>query len=220
MCEHQLPSSCIVHLADSAKFKCVTFKKHCNGLSGSYFESPNDTILVTANGEPTYEGIRDPDNGAAWWQGHEAWGQFTSGGTMGVVYGAVGIWQWKIRADEEGWPAWANSEISWRDALQLEGSTYVGYMQKALEGLDVTDMEKRHDLADGKFCLAKPGKTYIVYLPEGGEVRLQELSSGLPFTWFNPKTAEFSGSDMVRESSQTFVAPNQAPWVLIIGKME
>lgn len=180
----------------------------------------NLPVKAVANGEPTYEGIRDPDNGAAWWQGHEAWGQFTSGGTMGVVYGAGGIWQWKINADEEGWPAWANSEISWRDAMQLKGSTYVGYMQKALEGLDLTDIERRPDLAGGKHCLAKAGKTFIVYLPEGGEVRLQELTDGLPVTWFNPKTAEFSGPDKVRDASQTFVAPSLEPWVLIIGKRE
>ena len=47
MNEHQLPTSCIVHLADSANLKCVTSNKHCSGLTGSCFESPNDTIHVT-----------------------------------------------------------------------------------------------------------------------------------------------------------------------------
>ncbi|MCC5930155.1 MAG: DUF4038 domain-containing protein [Cyclobacteriaceae bacterium] len=180
----------------------------------------NLPVKAVANGEPTYEGIRDPENGAGWWQGHEAWGQFTSGGTMGVVYGAGGIWQWKISAEEEGWPAWANSEISWRDALHLEGSTYVGYMKEALHGLDIKDIEKRHDLAGGKLCLAKAGKTYLVYLPEGGEVQLQDLVNGLPFVWFNPKTAEFTEKGSVGASSQTFTAPDKAPWVLIIGSRE
>jgi hypothetical protein len=35
-----------VHLADSANFKAVTSNKLCNGLTGLYFESPNDTIHV------------------------------------------------------------------------------------------------------------------------------------------------------------------------------
>jgi hypothetical protein len=47
MNEHQLPTSCIVHLAVSANFKGVTSNKLCNGLTGSCFESPNDTIHVT-----------------------------------------------------------------------------------------------------------------------------------------------------------------------------
>lgn len=42
-----MPTSCIVHLADSAKFKGVTSKKLCSGLTGLCFESPNDTIHVT-----------------------------------------------------------------------------------------------------------------------------------------------------------------------------
>ena len=41
------PTSCIVHLADSANFKGVTSNKQCSGSTGLCFESPNDTIHVT-----------------------------------------------------------------------------------------------------------------------------------------------------------------------------
>ena len=51
MIEHQAVTSCIVHLADSANFKGVTFNKLCVGLTGSCFESPNDTIHVTVVGK-------------------------------------------------------------------------------------------------------------------------------------------------------------------------
>lgn len=47
MNEHQRPLECIVHLADRANFKGVTFNKLCSGSIGSCFESPNDTIHVT-----------------------------------------------------------------------------------------------------------------------------------------------------------------------------
>lgn len=40
-------TSCIVHLADSANFEGITSNKLCDGLTGSCFESPNDTIHVT-----------------------------------------------------------------------------------------------------------------------------------------------------------------------------
>lgn len=40
----QLVTACIVHLADSADFKDSAFNKLCSSLTGSYFESPNDTI--------------------------------------------------------------------------------------------------------------------------------------------------------------------------------
>ena len=50
-----------------------------------------------ANGEPTYENIGAPGRAAGWWQGHEAWNNLTAGGTMGVVYGAGSLWQWRQR---------------------------------------------------------------------------------------------------------------------------
>jgi len=46
----QHTTSCIVHLAVSVYFKDITFNKLCSGLTGSCFESPNDTIHVTVSG--------------------------------------------------------------------------------------------------------------------------------------------------------------------------
>jgi hypothetical protein len=178
----------------------------------------NLPVKAVANGEPTYEGIRDPENGAGWWQGHEAWGQLMNGGTMGVVYGAGGLWQWKITAEEEGWPEWANSNNSWKDALRLEGSKYVGFMSKAIQGLDITDIEKKHELAEGKLCLAKINKTYISYLPEGGTITINSLKSGLPYEWFNPKSSEITSGGKVEGQKQKFEAPDHNPWVLIVGE--
>jgi hypothetical protein len=40
---------------------------------------------AVANGEPTYEQMGTPDNAVGWWQGHEAWLNVTSGGTMAVT---------------------------------------------------------------------------------------------------------------------------------------
>ena len=178
----------------------------------------NKPTKAVANGEPTYEGIRDPENGAGWWQGEEAWMQLMSGGTMGVVYGAGGIWQWKVTADEAGWAEWANSELSWREALNLEGSRYVGFIAKAMEGMPFTDMEKRKDLAGGKLCLAKAGAFYVSYLNEGGEITLSELRPEMPYQWFNPKTGAFLEEGKVTDAVQTFTAPDNEPWVLIVGK--
>ena len=180
----------------------------------------NKPVKAVANGEPTYEGIREPGNGAGWWQGEEAWMQLMSGGTMGVVYGAGGIWQWKVSAGEEGWPEWANSNVSWKQALDLEGSRYVGYVARALEGMSFSDMEKRPDLAGGKPCLAKTGEFYLSYLPEGGEITLSELSPDMPYRWFNPKTGEFLPEARVADEIQSFQAPDEEPWVLLVGNKE
>jgi hypothetical protein len=180
----------------------------------------NKPTKGVANGEPTYEGIREPGNGAGWWQGEEAWMQLMSGGTMGVVYGAGGIWQWKVSAGEEGWPEWANSNVSWQQALDLDGSRFVGYIAQAMEGMPFADMEKRPDLAGGKPCLAKPGEFYLSYLDEGGEITLSELSPDMPYRWFNPRNGEMLPESSVADAVQTFKAPDEEPWVLLVGKKE
>lgn len=178
----------------------------------------NQPTKAAANGEPTYEGINNPANGAGWWQGHEAWSQFMSGGTMGVVYGAGSLWNWKLSADEPGWAEWANSNMSWKEALQLPGANYVGYLAKALEGLDIADIELHPELAGGNLCLAKPGKLFIIYLPEEGTVNVNQAPENGVFEWFNPKSEETVSSGKIEKSSVSFQSPIDGPSVLILKK--
>lgn len=176
----------------------------------------NQPIKASANGESTYEGMNDGQNGLGWWQGEEAWMQLMSGGTMGVVYGAAALWQWKITPNEQGWTAWASQNKSWREAMQMDGSRYVGYISKPFEGMDFADMEKRPDLTNGQHpLLAKEGSFYLSYLDEGGDIEIKGVSPGLPYRWFNPKTGVFKESQVVEGTR--FTAPGPEPWVLVIG---
>jgi len=170
---------------------------------------------AVANGEPTYEGMNAGKNGLGWWQAEEAWMQLMHGGTMGVVYGAATLWQWKISPTEEGWPSWTDQPTSWKEALDMQGSTYVGLVAKVLGGLDLADIEKRWDLANGKPLLAKEGTLYISYLNKGGEIEIQNLPDTLNYRWMNPKNGEMK--QMGKATSEKFKAPDENPWVLIIG---
>lgn len=174
----------------------------------------NLPIKAVANGEPTYEGMNNGKNGLGWWQGEEAWMQLMHGGTMGIVYGAATLWQWKISSTEEGWPAWTDQPTSWREALDMEGSRYAGLVGKILEGLDVSDIEKRWDLANGMPLLAKEGELYISYLNKGGTIEIEHLRTDLNYQWANPKTGEIK--KMGKTKVNKFKAPNENPWVLII----
>lgn len=179
----------------------------------------NQPTKAVANGEPTYEAVRDAQNGAGWWQGHEAWLQLTAGGTMGVVYGAGGLWHWKLFPDEPGWPRWADSPgNSWREALRLEGSRLVGHVAKAFAGYDFADMTKHPELAGGKLCVATPGEFYVVYLPEGGDVIVSGLRRALPFAWFDPRAGAWAGGGKTVGASFPLHAPSARPWVLIVGE--
>jgi len=170
---------------------------------------------AVANGEPTYEGMNNGKNGLGWWQGEEAWMQLMHGGTMGVVYGAATLWQWKISKTEKGWPAWTDQSTSWKEALQMEGSTYVGLVGRILKSSDLTDIEKHWDMAAGKPLLAKEG-LYISYLNEGGTITIDGMPKNLNYRWVDPKTG--NTKQMGKASSTTFKAPDQSAWVLIVTK--
>jgi hypothetical protein len=172
---------------------------------------------AVANGEPTYEGISDPKRAAGWWQGNEAWSNLTAGGTMGVVYGVAALWQWKLFPNEPGWGKWAQDGESWRTALNKEGSTYVGLVQKAFAGYDFLDMTKHAELAGGRPCVAVPGRFYVVYLEAGGEVALTGLKEGLAYRWFDPKTGEWTEGGRTSGVEMKVKAPSEGPWVLFVG---
>jgi len=178
----------------------------------------NKPVKANLNGEPTYEGMGNGKLGLGWWQGEEAWNQLMHGGTMGIVYGAACLWQWKITPDEPGWDSWTDATMSWREALEQEGSNYAGAVSKVFEGFDFADMEKRWDLTEGnKPLLAKEGVFYISYLENGGTLKIRNIPPGMPFYWLNPQTGEFV-TEGKTTSEGTFTAPGYNPWVLVAGK--
>lgn len=79
---------------------------------------------------------------AGWWQGHEAWCNLTAGGTMGLVYGAGSLWQWRLHAREPDHADWCTAPGSgWREAQDFEGSRYPGVAAKIFDGLSFAEMQ-------------------------------------------------------------------------------
>ncbi len=79
-------------------------------------------------------------------------------------------------------------------------------------------MERRRNLTDSdRYILAKEGLFYIAYLDKGGTITIKNMVSGLPFYWFNPKSGVFEAEGMT-SGEGTFKAPDNNPWVLIIGE--
>lgn len=177
---------------------------------------------AVANGEPTYEGMASGKNGLGWWQGEEAWLNLTNGGTMGVVYGAAGLWQWMVSADEPGWPDWTNQNKAWNEAMQMEGSTYVGLVGKILSDYDLTDIEYRTDLhrqkpsIDKKPVLARIGELYISY-NNFPMTMIRGVPVDMPFTFYNPKTGEVIKTGKAVNSGH-FISGVSGPTILVIGE--
>jgi hypothetical protein len=65
----------------------------------------------------------------------------------------------------------------------------MGDTRRYAEKMDLAKMTPRPELCSARYCLAKPGEAYLVYLPEGGSVTLDLCAAPGAFTveWFFPR---------------------------------
>ena len=161
----------------------------------------NLPVRAVANGEPTYENIAETGRAAGWWQGHEAWTNLTAGGTMGLVYGAGSLWQWRLHASEPGHQDWCTAPgAGWREALDFEGSRYPGIAGRILDGLPFAGMEPNWTYTYGRRGLAVPGRLFVLYLPEGGGTGILSLDVPRPYRVFDPRSGKEVGSGRLPET--------------------
>ncbi|TVR48450.1 MAG: DUF4038 domain-containing protein [Puniceicoccaceae bacterium] len=148
-------------------------------------------VKAVANGEPTYEGMNHPENGAGWWQGHEAWCNLTAGGTMGLVYGAGSLWQWKLHPGEPDHADWCTAPgAGWREALDFEGARYPGIATRIFDGLPFADLEPNWDFTLGNRGLAIPDRLFVLYLPKGGHATITSTKVPRRYRIYDPTTGE------------------------------
>ena len=176
----------------------------------------NLPIKAIANGEPTYENSGVTGKATGWWQGHEAWSNLCAGGTMGVVYGAGSLWQWRLHPDEPGHePYFVAPGAGWREALDFEGSAYVGLVAKILDGLPTTDMAPDWTRAIAARALSVPGRMFLVYRENGGPIMVFDDSVPLDYRIVDPRDGSVVAVG-VRESSRDPIPdPGGAPRVYI-----
>jgi hypothetical protein len=178
----------------------------------------NTPVKAVANGEPTYENIGKTGRGAGWWQGHEAWCNLTAGGTMGLVYGAGSLWQWRLHANEPDHADWCTAPgAGWREALEFEGSRYPGIAAKILDGLPLAGMEPNWTYTYGRRGLAVPGKLFVLYLPEGGDVAIISRDVPRPYRVFDPQTGKVlsEGRLPATANAQVKTGPGHEPRVVV-----
>ncbi len=112
-------------------------------------------------------------------------------------------------------------------AFNRLGDDCVGDEQLAIAwehmaGYEYWKMEPHNELVAGSdeaYCLAEPGRQYMVYAPDGGQIvlNLSEAESELQARWFNPRDGSYgeqfslAGGQSVKTS-----APGGEDWVLSI----
>ena len=85
--------------------------------------------------------------------------------------------------------------------------------------MDLRKAKPRSDLASTRFCLADPGKEYLVYLPEGGKVQvdLSGTTGHLHVEWSDPVTGKsVTAKDIAGGKMQVFNSPFSRDAVLYL----
>ena len=83
-------------------------------------------------------------------------------------------------------------------------------------------MNPHNELVEGSteaYCLAEPGAQYVVYVPTGGDVKLDLTAFAGEFEakWLDPRTGEYSDPWTVTGGAiRTFTAPAAEDWVMIV----
>jgi len=88
------------------------------------------------------------------------------------------------------------------------------------ESIPFYELKPNQDVIDNGYCLAKPGKYYLVYLPEGGEVKVELSNNTFVANWISGintderhPIGEFSGPT-------AFEALDNNDWLLLLTKVE
>jgi hypothetical protein len=80
--------------------------------------------------------------------------------------------------------------VGWREALDFEGSRYPGVAAKIFDGLPFADMQPNWPYSYGRRGLAVPGRLFVLYLPEGGDVAIIARDVPRAYRVFDPRTGK------------------------------
>jgi hypothetical protein len=110
---------------------------------------------------------------------------------MGVGYGAASLWQWRLHAAEPGHTeGFLGPGAGWREAVDYEGSTYVGMVGRILRHLPFGDMEPDWTSSLGGRGLSVPGRLLLLYRDGAREVKLMEPDLPRHLSVLDPRSGE------------------------------
>lgn len=194
-------------------------------IANSYRKEPIKPVVVT---EPWYEFIEG--NPTAMDIRFGAWSAVMSG-AAGHTYGGGHIWRAHLPERPTSVGSWPMDTSFATNTLLYTGGLSVGFMGKYLRKLEWWKLEPHPELVlenPSPFCLAEPGKEYVIYLRFGGSVKLDLGEYGetasFRFQWTDLVNQKESGSGTVNGGSIVEIkCPEDYPgtvnykdWVLYI----
>jgi hypothetical protein len=123
-----------------------------------------------------------------------------------------------------GTNVWPNTGGGWMNGRGDSTMTMLdGYAHIVdfFTGFEWWKADPHDELVDaGNYCLAEPGRTYVVYLPHTRTATVRLSGSGYVARWFNPITGEWTNLGQVNGSSWTSppVPDPTHDWVILLQK--
>lgn len=145
------------------------------------------------------------------------WGNLMAGGA-GVEY----YFGYQLPQNDLACEDWRSRDKSWdhaRIALEFFQTNHIPFCEMKNANALIGNEANKND----KYCLAKAGEIYLVYLPKGGEtgIDLSEAPGDFRVAWFNPRVGVMlkeSGAALSGGSKGNLVAPDTQDWLAVIRK--
>jgi len=138
------------------------------------------------------------------------WGHLLGGGA-GVEY----YFGYQLPENDLNLEDWRSRSQVWKDSrIALQFFRDAGIPFWDMQPLDEWVGNDKHD--NSRYCLAKEGELYLVYLPAGGTSPVGELDGDFTRQWFNPRSGEFGPVE--RFQADQLKAPDDRDWLAIIRR--
>jgi len=99
----------------------------------------------------------------------------------------------------------------------------MGHTRRFAERVNLAAMQPRDELTSTGYCLADPGREYLVYQPRKGEAFTVELKAGVyRFEWFDPAKGAPAGDGRIKTpgGAQQFKTPSAGEAVLYLKQAD
>ena len=135
----------------------------------------------------------------------------------------AGAYQTAGETARRGTNVWPDTGGGWMNGRGDDSMTMLqGYahMVDLFTSFEWWKTEPHDELVNkGNYCLAEPGKVYVIYLPRGGRATVQLPGGTYDGMWFDPSTGEKIALPSVRGPLWCSPpAPNNNDWALLLQK--
>ena len=145
------------------------------------------------------------------------WGNLMAGGA-GVEY----YFGYKLPENDLTCEDFRSRDKSWdycRFALDFFRNEKIPFAEMQSANALIGNAKDNND----KYCLAKPGELYLVYLPSGGSTDIDLTAAKGVFTveWFNPRTGgplQNSGTTIAGGAKSTISSPGNEDWLAVLRR--